>query len=397
MSLSPPSDGPLGRSGGGSESVQLQQQQRRSAQRTSAAARRRAGRHSSSLVDVRRNSRFNRAGGAVHSSLVVASRVEDSNRSSLTSRSSDRRVSRGRNSIGFRRESDSCEYEESSQSQSEGGMEVMDLRPRGRLRNYDSSSLASIGSQSSIDSKDKDNLNRSSLKLTTKFIIDNRIVDERGGLFPVASDGSNGGSSVKGGAPKHWDKAKLYPQGKDEDSEEKQRGGGMDTSETSRINSAHSSGAFSLFGESEKSFRAVISRMSSGGEKESRRRSLVSVRLESGLSSCLASRALGDAGDMSSASDSDDRGSIWTEESPLMDDGMKERQMSKLHLQRCIRLIAGFLVLAALSGSVIIYFVPKEQRKLMLESLLDYNLLGRLLESRTTTTIAKESKVAVMA
>jgi len=329
----------------------------------------------------------------------------------------------------------------------------MDLRPRNyhgngsSYRTDVSSSLVSLGSLSSIDSKD--NNNRSSLKLSSQYVIENGIIDEHGDcMFQVANGGTglnnmmggnnnnNNGSAShgsKGGGeapPMHWEKTR--PEGNDRTNNNsygnndphQQQQQQQQPPDMSGIRRMSTQSIFSLAAESRKSFDKMVSRVSSGGggghdnnnasgdDNNPKRASICTVNLKkSGIFSVCALRDLGDAGMMSDDSQmmSDDDGdddddssrSSWTESSPLTDDGIRSlgrrrrRQRAKLRsrmlLRMCARAMAGVLALAALSGSVIIYFIPKEERELLLKSLLEYNLLGRVLGSAVETQETKDS------
>eukprot|EP00579_Thalassiosira_antarctica_P015921 CAMPEP_0201947260 /NCGR_PEP_ID=MMETSP0903-20130614/54847_1 /ASSEMBLY_ACC=CAM_ASM_000552 /TAXON_ID=420261 /ORGANISM="Thalassiosira antarctica, Strain CCMP982" /LENGTH=648 /DNA_ID=CAMNT_0048490397 /DNA_START=33 /DNA_END=1979 /DNA_ORIENTATION=- len=289
------------------------------------------------------------------------------------------------NSIRFRHNELDCledsSYSEDNSHVGSRGMEVMDLRPRRMtLRESVSSSLVSFSSNSSVDSE---------LKLTNsarKYVIDNSSNDH-GGLFRVASSsngnsgGGGSGSTSGGDAPKHWEATTWAERG----------------------------------GESHHSFRALMSLMRGGVAKNNdtvsiRRGSLGRVSTDrsgaSGFVSTLTGPPENDtvsrAGSLGSVStnrsgrsgassfistftgphDSDDdidfsmsgseTSSMWTESSPLMD------RKNRLYVRRCARAIVGFVVLAALSGTVC-YLVSEKDHKSMLEFLPGNNLLGRSL------------------
>mmetsp|Transcript_54978 Transcript_54978/g.116850 ORF Transcript_54978/g.116850 Transcript_54978/m.116850 type:complete len:421 (+) Transcript_54978:82-1344(+) len=419
MSLSPPSDEePLGGggevsggSGGGSEPQQQQRQP---------PARRPSRRRNTWNLNDR--GQGGGGGGGVHSSMTDFYRPRRATgrggvHSSLTTGGSSGRyrrppiLPRRGHSIRFRRES-SDSFDESSQSHSEGDLEVMDLRPRRHRHGSDvSSSLVSLGSLSSIDSKD--NCNRSSLKLSARYIIEHGIINEHGSMIQVASghglnmfggsgdgngfgsDGCDRRSGSGGDTPKHWDEAKSPPEGNSQENgkqEQLRRPGDSNALEIRRMSTG--SGMPSLF--SKKSLDNIVSNVSSskGEDKINKRASLSMIEIDrSGM-------LFSDAGSIANDSEIGDGsydGSAWTETSPLTETGVKQQERSSLIFRHCIRAMSGFVVLAALVGSVIFHFFSKEERKLLLESLLEYNLLGRLFNNAgSSETSTLQTKVTAI-
>ena len=82
--------------------------------------------------------------------------------------------------------------------------------------------------------------------------------------------------------------------------------------------------------------------------------------------------------------------SVWTESSPLTADGSNVGRKRRMIGRTCARALAGLVVVAALSGSVIVYLIPQEERRIVLEGLLGIDVVGRLLG------VTQESKMGVI-
>jgi len=225
------------------------------------------------------------------------------------------------NSIRFRHdEPDWNEDEDSSYSGDDSyvgsrGMEVMDLRTGVQLSGLEDSSLTSFSSNS-MDSE---------LKLAS-------------GHFQVAGSGG-GDAPLRCDMPKHW--------------------------------------AASGDGKTAHSYRTIMSLVRSGdNDNHGSFVSWSALAAPPGDGNSVRASGSGESCGSSYLWD-EETSSKMTESSPLTN-SKKWQQRRKLYVRRCARAIVGFVVLAALSGTVC-YLVSEKDHKSMLEFLPGNNLLGRSL------------------
>ena len=208
------------------------------------------------------------------------------------------------------------------------GMEVMDLRTGAQLSGLEDSSLISFSSNS-MDSE---------LKLAN-------------GHFQVAGSGG-GDAPLRGDMPKHW--------------------------------------AASGDGKTDHSYITLMSLVRSGDTGN--HGSFVSwsaLAVPPGDGNSVRASGSGESCGSSILWD-EETSSKLTESSPLTNS--KERQqMRKLYVRRCARAIVGFVVLAALSGTVC-YFVSEKDHKSMLEFMQANDLLERLLGNGSNNSEEQEEE-----
>jgi len=242
------------------------------------------------------------------------------------------------NSVVFNREdSEWCDSSTGSSRGHSEPMEVMDLRTRARqIRTQSetdlSSSLVSIGSTSGIDTDD--DLNRSSLKLSAKFVMNSGILNARNGdgMFPVASLTSSASSS--------GDKARRA--GRRRGYADRGEHGGRPKPPK---HWATSSTVASL----------------AGSDREPRSEGLYAARTHRPGLPDLSSRNLGDAADASDSGSEASRSLCWSETTPLSDEGGQGGRQEgpprkgASRARRCAMALLATALLSLFGGSVVVH------------------------------------------